>query len=64
MSLDELRSLIAFKVENEHGMIEFICPLGRTGIDLTQVDLGRDILIQQRGIAVYENMPATEKKPK
>jgi len=63
MSLSELKNLQSFSIENQHGKISFLVPSGRSGLDLTQVNLGRDFIIEERGISCYENMPAGEPKP-
>ena len=56
MSLDELRALPEFTIENDHGRIKFKPPAGSSGIDITQVDLERCVLIKSRKVEVYENM--------
>jgi hypothetical protein len=44
-----------FTLSNEHGRIKFQVPSGRTGLDLTQVDLKNDFVIGARGVQVYED---------
>lgn len=65
MSLEQLRAVPKFTVRNEHGSIEFLPPPGRSGLDLSQVNLGRDIIINKRSVEVYEKkyMAPGEHKP-
>ena len=46
MSTQELQSLKKFKIWNEFGKIEFLIPSNQEGIDLTGVDLFRDVEIK------------------
>lgn len=63
MTRTELTTLPDFTISNEHGSIKFITPPGQPGLDLTGVDLGRDITILPRRISVYDDLPSDVAKP-
>lgn len=58
MSLEELKKVRDFTIENEHGSIMFE---GET--DLTNVDLGKDISIVRGSAEVYNDEDSTTIKP-
>mmetsp|Transcript_11776 Transcript_11776/g.18058 ORF Transcript_11776/g.18058 Transcript_11776/m.18058 type:complete len:185 (+) Transcript_11776:1429-1983(+) len=39
MSKQELQNLPSFKIQNSHGSLQFLVPEGKSGLDLTGVDL-------------------------
>ena len=55
MSLRELRSLACFEIENEHGKIKFKAITKDQGVDITNVNLARDVAINPKSVEVYEN---------
>ena len=63
MTRIELTTVPDFTIWNEHGSIKFITPPGKPGLDLTTVDLGRDITILPRRISVYDDLPSDVTKP-
>jgi len=48
-----LMALPVFSMWNEHGKIKFHKPVGADGIDLTEVDLARDVVIVAGSAEVY-----------
>jgi hypothetical protein len=48
-----LMALPVFSMWNEHGKIKFHKPVGADGIDLTEVDLARDVVIEAGSAEVY-----------
>ena len=63
MTLEQLRTIKEFTIQNEFGKIHFLTPPGKPGLDLTQVNLARDFIIKQRKVEVYENLPVGVQKP-
>lgn len=58
MSIDELKHVKDFSIENEHGKIEF---LGET--DLTEVDLAQSVDIGKLYAEVYDDENSQIEKP-
>lgn len=54
-TLRELRSMPCFEVSNEHGKIKFQAITKEQGIDITNVDLAKDVKILPKAVEVYDN---------
>lgn len=50
-----MKSLKSFTIFNKYGSIKFLRLNGQEGIDLTNVDLNKDININERDVSVYES---------
>lgn len=53
MSLRQLKTLPSFTIFNQYGKVKFHKPDNAAGIDLTEVNLARDVDIEANSVEVY-----------